>query len=294
MSFASILATVSGKKPVWLYVFELAGVRTYYTARPVAYGQTNFDFFDQLDVFADPDFFTRTYSPVPIARSKITRTSVVRRAEVDVVFPRTNSLAQQFRDNAGAEASRVQILQVFANDPDAEVVPIFVGRVVAVKPGLVSITLTVENAFTAMRRKALALTMQRLCNHAQYFDPGPNYAGCKLNLASWQVSATATAIATKVVTVTEAASYDDGYFSGGIMEYGTDRAFILKHAGTALTMLRLPAGLATAIAGGSQSVKIAPGCNLTFQMCSAVFENTDNFGALPFMTDTPYDGRNPY
>lgn len=294
MSFATFLAKVSGKKRVWLYRFELGSTRAFYTSRATQYDDYTFDFFDEVDFFARGDFFSRTYTPAPITQGRMRRTSQIKRGELDIVFPRTNATAQLFRDSVIAEASRVDVLTVFANDPDAEVVTKFRGRVVAVKPGIVSITLTAENQFTAMRRKALARTMQRLCNNAQYFDPGTDYPGCKLNLATWQSAATATAVLGSVVTVTEAATFDDGYFSGGILEYGSDRKLILSHTGDALTMLSLPSGLETAIAGGSQSVKIAPGCNLTFQMCSAVFDNADNFGGLPFMTDNPFDGRNPY
>lgn len=296
MSWASIVAAVSGKKPVWLYRFEQGTTMVFYTSRSTQYDQTNFDFFDQNDIFAAvaTDFFTRNWLPSPIGRGAITRTSKVQKATLDITFPRTNVTAQSFRDSSLVQYNKAQVLAVFSNDPDAEVVTKFLGRVVAVKPGLVKITLSCENLFTTMRTKALAATMQRLCGHAQYFDPGSPYAGCKLVLADWQVSATATASAGRDITVTEAASYDDGYFSGGILEYGGDRKMILKHAGSTLTMLDMPDGIATALGSGSQSVKIAPGCNLTFQMCSAVFQNTANFGGLPFMTDNPYDGRNPY
>lgn len=294
MSFATFLAKVSGKNRFWLYRIELGATRVFYTSRATQYEQHNFDVFDMADVFDQVDVFTRVWSPVPIKQGRIRRTSHIKRAELDLVLPRTNAIAQQFRDGLEAQASKLQILTGFANDPDAEVVTKFLGRVVGVKPGIVSITLTAENLFTALRRKALAQNMQRLCGHAQYHDPGPDYAGCKLVLADWQTIATATAVSGDVLTVTEAANFDDGYFSGGILEYGSDRRFILKHAGAELTLLSLPAGIATAVSGGSVAVKIAPGCNLTFQMCSAVFQNTDNFGAFPFMSSNPFDGRNPF
>lgn len=294
MSFATFMAMVSGKKPIWLYRFDRGTDQYFYTSAGTAYNQTNFDMFSLSDFFAQADVFSLPWNPTPIGRGAISRTSSTQRATLDIVLPRTSPLAIAVRDGLQAQETLLTVYKVYDGDAAQEAVTKFIGRVVGVKPGLVSITLSCENQFTAMRRKILASTMQRLCNHAQYYNPGAEYAGCKLSLPAWQVAGTATALSNYDITVTEAGSYDNGYFSGGILQFGTDLKFILKHSGTTLTMLALPEGFAAAIAGGSQSVSIAPGCNLTFQMCSTIYKNTDNFGGLPGMTDNPFDGRNPF
>lgn len=295
MTFSAIADLVSGKKPVWLFKLEFGTDTVYYTTKGGGYSDPNFDMFSMADFFGLTDFFHLPWTASPIVRSTIIRTSQVKRGKTDIIFPRSDTYIQYVRDNFSAMTSNMTIYKRYLNDPDLESVVMFSGRIVAVEPGLLTIKLTCENNNTVNRRKVLAATMQSPCRHAHYFDPGSQYAGCKLNIDDWKISGTVSAVVTNTVTCAEAATKDDGYFSGGIIVYGAYQQMILKHVGSALTLLAIPYGLDTYVAAhGSASVFIAPGCNLSLQMCSAIFQNTDNFGGFSYMRDSPYDGRNPF
>lgn len=289
MSYASIAALLSGKRPIWLYRISLGQTEAFYTARAVDYIQADHDFFDRFDFFAEPDFFTRTWVASPIRHSRIRQTSAIGRAETKLVLPRADVFAQSLRDSIGAKTTLVRIWHGFLNDPDFELAQKFAGRVVSVAGALGTIALSCENRFTVMRRKSLAATMQRPCRHALYAT------GCGLAIADFEVSATASAWTSPDLTVAAAANEADGYYSGGVVSFGSHRQMILKHEGTNLRLLAsLPSLEAEITANGSATISLAPGCNLTTSVCVSRFNNLDNYGGFPFMTDSPFDGRNPF
>lgn len=280
MSYAAIAALISGKRPYWLYRLALGSDVVHLTSRASDIADT-----------APAQVWTAS----AIRHGRLRQTGSLDRSGVELTLPRSDAFAQKVRDSIGIAPTEVTIWHGYENDPAAERVVKFTGRIVAVTPTLTSVTLSCQSRFTILRRKALSATMQRLCRHAHYHDPGAGFAGCKLALAEWQVTATAAAWADPRATVAEAAAHDDGFFTGGIFEYAGDRQLILAHAGDQLRLLAPLAGLAEQIAAnGAAAVKLAPGCNLSFEMCSGLFRNSDNFGGFPQMTDTPFDGRNPY
>ncbi|MCV2877616.1 DUF2163 domain-containing protein [Sedimentimonas flavescens] len=286
MSYAAIAAWVSGKRPVWLYRLDLGQESVFYTSRAGGYVTTP-DFFDRFDFFDEPDVFTRTWAPSAIAHSRIRQTSAIGRAETALVLPNSDAFARRFLGGQGIAESRVTIWHGFSNDPDGELVVKFRGRVVGVRPMLTRITLICENRFTEMRRKGLSAVMQQPCRHALY------HGGCGLNIADWQQDLTATAASGAFLTVPGAATEADGHYSGGVLSFGGQMQMILKHTGSTLRLLKPMPDLSEEIAAwGSAAVKLAPGCPLTLDACASKFNNALNFGGFPWMTDSPFDGRN--
>lgn len=286
--YSDFLAMISGKKPFWLYRLERAGTQYFYTSRGTDYTETGHDWFDEFDVFEPADFFTRTWASTPMKRSAIRQTSAIGRAEVTLTFPQSDTFARTFLDAPQYETTLLTVYHGFANDPYGELSTKFRGRITGVKPAYTTIRLTAENRFTLGRAKGLHRVMQRPCPWAVY------HTGCGVTLASFQDAGTLTAISGKVVTVTQASSQADGYYSGGILEWNGKKQMIMAHSGTSLTLIAPVAGMATALAAASPSqlsVTIAPGCNRTTAICSSRFNNLANFGGFPLMTENPFDGR---
>jgi uncharacterized phage protein (TIGR02218 family) len=290
MSFASILATVFGKRPVWLYRFTRGPSEAFFTSRNESYSEPITDVFDTPDVFNDDvDVFTRTWEGIALSQSRIRDTSVMGRAECDITFPQTSTWAQSYLSDNGYANNDVHIFQLFANDGDLEKRRRFVGRVVGTKPTLTRISLVCENRFTEGRYKALAAVIQRPCRHALYNQQGG--LGCGAALADFQVSATASGITGNACTVAAASSQADGYYSGGILSWNGRLQLITKHVGTTLTLLGPIDGFAAAVGGSNQDVLIAPGCDLSRSTCFNRFNALDNFGGFPWADETPYDGK---
>ena len=271
MSFATWIAAVSGKRTVWLYEITVDGTTTY------------------LSRGRDYTLSAQLYTGTHASNSKIVVTQDAQKAEVVLVFARTDALAIAIRDNDTSDVL-VKIKRGFAEDPDQEFRTEFQGRVVGTKPGLAWISIQCENEFTTFRRSGGAAVMQRPCRHALY------HGGCGLDIADFNTAGTATAYAGSAVTVTEAASQSDGYYNGGILTFSTfPPQMIVAHVGTALTMLGPVGGLAEEIAASTTAaVSIAPGCNRSTGDCFTKFSNIENYGGFPYMMESPFDGRNNF
>lgn len=100
-----------------------------------------------------------------------------------------------------------------------------------------------------------------------------------------------TAATGRVVTVPAAALQPDGTFTAGILVWSGQERFIESHVGDQLILETEMTGLAAALAGGDEPAEVAPGCNLTPEVCLNVFSNIENFGGFWWMTETPFDGR---
>lgn len=269
MSFSAFHSLVSGKRPVWLYQITLDGSTTYYTNKAGGY-----------------TYSAQAYTQANVAHSSIKQTPQISRAQVTLTFPRSNTVAQTARDTLDLASTSVKILYGDENDPDQEFVTWFSGRVISTKPLWPTISLICENNFTAFRRKAIGAIMQRPCRHALY------YGRCPAVLADNQTSATATDWTDPVLTVTEAASQADGFYTGGLVEYGGKFQMITKHEGTSLTLLHRMESLNDEItASGSATVDIARGCNRTMAHCIAITGSAAPHGGFPWMSESPFDGR---
>lgn len=272
MVWSTFAALVSGKRPVWLYEITIDGTVNRITTKRGGY-----------------TYGGNTYTEAALRHSNIRQTQMIGRAEMSLVFARTNALAQTIRDTLNSIETRVTIRSGDENDPDQEFVTRFDGRIVATRPNLTAIDLVCENRFTAFRRKAISAVMQRPCRYALYFG------GCGLDREDYYLDGTATAYTGETITVTEAAAQADDYYSGGLLRYNGREQMIVRHTGSTLRMIGPVDGLATEIASiGTAPVEIAPGCNRALSDCDLKFGNSINYGGFHLMTDNPFDGRNVF
>lgn len=281
MAFADYLSQVFGKRAVWLYRIAIPGVATYHiTSR----GR---DYTSSADKPDDTFTSSQEWTSTAVLNGGVTQTTRAERAEVRVSLPTTGPIAQAILAYDGQGDIAVTIWQTFAGDPDEEYALKFTGRVVSIQPSLLIVTLVCEEGFTAMARSSVAQVMQRLCRHAHYFTTADG-GGCRLDVDDWKQVVSITAAVGRVVTVPLAALQPDGTFTAGILFWGGDEYFVESHIGNALTLEKVPPGLAAAV---PEDADLVPGCNLTPEICSATFSNIANFGGFWFMAETPFDGR---
>lgn len=274
MSYASLLALVSGKRPVWLYEFTRLG-------ETVRFARAS----------SNVSALSQTWEARAVTHTRFMRTGAVARAQTELVFPQSDAWAQRYRRGGAYVDNSVTVYHGFLNDPDSEFVVKFRGRVVGSRSALTRIVLLAENRMTELRRKARPAVIQRLCRHALY------HTGCGLDIADWEVPATLTALSGRVATVTEAAAQADRYYAGGVLTYNGVRQSIARHVGSELTLFGSVPDLADDLAAAGPSglsVTIAPGCTLSRSVCDERFDNLENFGGFPWFTESPFDGKKLY
>lgn len=126
-------------------------------------------------------------------------------------------------------------------------------------------------------RPLLRMIAAPTCQHTVY---GP---GCGVDPAPFtNTGCVISAIVGRVLTVADAASQADDYYTAGygVVETGTaagERCFFSGHTGSALTLLHdPPLGLTTA-----DTIAITAGCDGLEATCIAKFANIDHFGGFP-------------
>lgn len=284
MTFAASLAKASGKKPVWLYQFTVGSTVYRVTRRP----STLFGGPGYVTSAGQPDasFVGSTnWTPMPLETGKLTQSSETARAEWEVALPAQSALGLAIRNHQDISKIEVKAWQTFDDDPDEEYVVRFQGRVSVRKPGIIMLSLVCETGLSELKFQANPAVIQRPCRHCHYFTPtDPDDAGCKLDPDDWKVSGVASSNTGTLVICNEALAQPDGHYTYGLLFWSGQEFFIQSHLGNQLRLDRPPVGMP-----GFAGIEIAPGCDGSLTRC-AFFNNTDNHGGFPFMTETPWTG----
>lgn len=224
----------------------------------------------------------------PEIRNEISRANL--EVELDVLHALSQTLLTGFLE-------RVLTLTVYTQDQELASTSItWKGRLSSQKPLKKTLKLSFESVFTSLRRPGLRARYQKTCRHVLYQN------GCNLSASDFAIQADVTAIAGTSVTATQAGLQADGYFTGGMIQYGQYYGYIINHVGTALTLQRplryLEDNFNLAGYGqnygnlyGGDAVYLYPGCNRTRQICLSKFNNLLNFGGFPWIPSrNPFDG----
>lgn len=236
---------------------------------------------------ADEPYNGEVYTSTTIGRDESEQKNELSKANINVTVPLDNEMGRRWMKSI---LDTVVGLTIFSKDLDTgNVVVIWKGRLSSVKPDQASIKLVFESVFTSLRRPGLRGKYQRSCPHVLYGR------GCNLDKSDFAVNSIITAVDGVSVTATSAALQPDGFYNAGMIE-GPDGAlrFIVKHAGTQLTLIRplesLAEGLANdgygngyGMAYGQFTANIYPGCDRTKETCLSKFSNLDNYGGYPFI-----------
>ena len=115
---------------------------------------------------------------------------------------------------------------------------------------------------------------------------GTPACGMNAALPAFRLSSTATAAEGHVVTVPDAAAFDDDWFAFGTMTHAaTGSVFrIRKHDGNLIYLWERPK---FTIAPGD-AVTVVAGCRRTIEVCQSKFDNAVNFRGFPFMPGQDY------
>lgn len=283
MSFADFVARIWDKKPVWLYRIEIPGSVFLLTSRAQ----------DWVTPANKPDATFAsgaTFAWSPIDRGEIVDTLEGNRERAWVSLPTSHAAIQAIMDYDEWSEISVTIWQTYIGDPDEEYLAMFSGRVTAPEFGTVVSRLILESDMTSMGWPSAAQVVQKECRHTHYFTEDDG-TGCTLDIEAFYQNADVTAADGVNLTIPLASAQPDGRFMLGILRYGGKEYLIRRHEGDQITVARTVTGLETALGGGDVPVELAPGCDGTLAACNNVFSNTINFGGLPWISESPFDGR---
>jgi len=224
------------------------------------------------------------FQPVQIRHGEINASGTLDKANVEVNTPRNNPLVELFRAYPPSQVVNLTIYRGEVNDPDAEFVVIWSGRIIDFSMEGNEARFVCEPIATSIRRPGLRRNYQYGCPHVLY---GPS---CRANKLDATVSTTVSSIDGSFVILPAGwfSPFEAQKFRAGLIEWTApsgDKIVrsvlrVTDGAGTGRTLLLggLPVGL---VAG--QAVAVSLGCNHQMSDCKDLHNNILNFGGCPWI-----------
>ncbi len=235
-----------------------------------------------------------TYISTTLDRDEIENKNELSKANVTLTVSLDNEMGRNWMTSILDRAVTLTIFSKFGDDVSV----IFKGRLSAIKPDSSTIGIVFESISTSLRRLGLRMKYQRNCPHVLYG------LGCNLDKDEWGILTEITNVDGVTLTATKANLHSDGYYLAGMVK-GPDDVFrfIINHEGQTLTLIRalddLFEGLVNKgygynygkIYGGTLTAFIYPGCDRSKETCFNKFDNLNNNGAFPFISNNPFAGK---
>ncbi len=240
-----------------------------------------------------------TYEPVPIKREGINSNGTLDKSVLKIDTDIGTDLAEIFRVYPPSSVVTLTIYEGHIDDPDAEFLAVWAGRIVAVQRNHSELSLSGEPVSTQMRRPGLRRNYQYGCPHALY-QGVVGKPGCHASKAAATVSATVASISGSQVTLDAGweGAFAPAKFLRGMLEWmpvgaSVQRRTIIRISGDVLTLSGLPTALSAA-----DSVDVVLGCNhKAFAPdgdCQALHDSLLDFGGEPWIPLKNVIGVNPF
>lgn len=219
-------------------------------------------------------FLGQTFKAGAIKRSSLSYDSTFGSVGVKITAQLIDTFSQ-YVANQPITPTRIKIYRAISSDLTDYVV-LFSGQVKEVTIAGNKAQATCESKSLYLSKRLPTIIYQAYCNH-DVFD-----AGCGLNANSWKVTGSLTGVSGSTITSSSwsnAAGYEDGYWTGGRVVVGSDMRLVIDHTDDTLT-LQIPFG-SSVITG--TSVDAYPGCDGSPQVCKNKFDNLDKFLGMPYI-----------
>lgn len=194
-----------------IYEFTRGDQKFYYTSsdKPVQDGET-------------------IYEAITLTRSAIDSSSDLEKNSIDIIFALNSKFAQDCLRSALEENILVKVSKLqFGN-----ISTLWQGRVTAIKPDGVEITLKCETDYTSLGRAGARYKYQRTCCHDLYGS------GCKLDKSQWGIRTTVKSVDKLNVQLRDL-DVDDNYFRLGMLQSSTGvNVAIESSSGQSVTLIR--------------------------------------------------------
>lgn len=208
-----------------------------------------------------------------IKRDEVKQVDDISKGGIKLVFPRTNLFAFSFLGFAPEGVTTVTIWRGHFGDDPQEYIAYWKGRVLKASASDAEITIDCESVFSSLKRIGLRARYERNCRHGLYSG------ACTISMSAYQLIATVSGVDRIDLTIGDASTRPDGYFTGGvIMDSEGNYRLITSHVGSAVRINREFENSPTA-----GSVTLYPGCDKAKTTCISKFNNLENFGGFPFI-----------
>lgn len=269
MSFDSREYSLADGAPVRLYEFSRGVWRWLYNSsdRDIAVG-------------------TEVYRTVRggISDNGIRQSGVSKQDAFVITAPADIEVAQPWRGSRPSAEIYLRVLDMHYGE--SEIVHRLTGSISSVKwPRLDTCTITIQDIESSMERPGLIDTYSRTCTTTLYSTQ------CGVDRNVHRVETTIQSLDGRTISSGEFASYPDGWFNGGYVEWPIgqgeyDSRHIETHVGSVLQLLGGTVGLAA-----GQAIRVYPGCDFLPGTCDGKFDNLLNLRATPHMDGkSPFDG----
>lgn len=261
------------------------------------YGDAADKYFGYTDAETTITTGGKTYEPIPIVMGAVKASGTLDRQSIEVRTPQNVELAELFRLFPPSQVITLIVKQGHANDPDAQFLVTWTGRVLGHKRQINEAVYTVESVATSMRRAILRRHYMYGCPHVLY---GPQ---CKANKAAATITKTALSVTSPYVTLADnwATTSMKPKYLGGLVEWTTldglkETRAIRKIKGATSNQLLLSGTTNGLVAG--MSVNLVLGCNHQAGLeddCIALHDNILNYGGQPWIpTKNPIGIKNTF
>lgn len=268
MSYADFETSLQNGRPIRLYQFQRG---------PLKWGYSN--------VNRTIQFQGITFKAVEggIEDDGIRQTLDAQSDSLNLTTSATLDVVQMYRVVAPSQTISLTIFDSHYGETDYLVV--WVGQIAGVKfKDSYSAQIQCRTLSSTLDRTGLRKTWSKNCPHTLYDN------ACKVERSAFKNVGVIDSLNGVNIGFAQAASQEDGYFSGGYIEwvgqYGLEQRGIEKHTHDQLTLFGGTFGLAL-----NQEISVYAGCNRTLKACNEQFNNVPNYGGNPYMPGkSPFDG----
>jgi len=267
VSFSEIESSLAFGEPVRLYLFSRASQN---------WGFNSSD--------RDIEFEGVLYKSEAITDTGERQTGQPDAQSFEVTVPADNPVAQLYRGAAPSAEVMLTVRDMHFADQDPLVA--WIGSIFSVRwPALDRAKITCESLAATLQNPGLRLSWSLNCPHALYGR------GCLVEKDNFRFAGTISSLDGVTLEIPELADQEDGFFTGGFIEWSigpalVERRTVEAHTGTSARLLGGTAGLTAGTA-----VDMFPGCPRTAQVCNDRFDNLDNYGGHPHLPGrSPFDG----
>jgi hypothetical protein len=224
-----------------------------------------------------------TYAVSTIKHSEINSSGSLDKSSVEVRTPFNSPLTELFRTGPPDSVVEVSIYRGDRNDPDAQFLRLWSGRVLGFSVEVDETKLTCEPIGTSTRRPGLRRNFQYGCPHVLYS------AQCQANKTAATVTAAVQNLDGMTVKLPGGwfGALDPALFHGGLVSWVTgtgntvNRTILLVSDGLGVSTDLLLNGIPTDLAIGS-TVSVSLGCDHKLSGCR-MHGNVNNFGGCPWI-----------
>lgn len=213
------------------------------------------------------------FAPAAIQRERQDHSAEDFAGAVKLTVPRTFAPLTGFISYAPWARVTVVLIQVHRGDEANWITPLR-GSVAGVEFEDSLAKVTCVPLTNELDRRVPRLGFHRQCNWALYG------IGCAVDRGPYEQPATVAEVDGSRVTAPEFAGCEDGWFTGGWLEWGAMRRFVVNHTGAIVQLMSPFPGLAA----GAQLWAL-PGCDHSEATCAAKFNNLAQhlgFGRVPW------------